>query len=299
MHARASTCLQKYSVSRHNGVVLNSSSFRPRIHALHFVLVTALFSSACRKVDTPASSEAAPEKNPSIPAGFVALELKNEPVGDVLQKLSAAAGKPVVIDPDAQSAALCARITLLTGGNMAVDNAIQLVREALDSSGLKIVESPTGGFIVRRNPDKPLPASCQEVPFPIMPSPESSASAEFNDKFSQGVRQISATEYELSRATVDLLLNDSTKLARTARVIPQMRDGQAVGMKLFGIRPRSPLASLGLQNGDAVTLVQGQPITTPDKALEIYAGLKTAKKIEVTIERKGQTMTIVYHLKEK
>ena len=78
-----------------------------------------------------------------------------------------------------------------------------------------------------------------------------------------------------------------------------MRDGQAVGMKLFGIRAKSPFAVLGFKNGDTVMAIDGQPITTPDEALKIYAGLKNAKKVEVTIERAGQTSKIVYRLTDK
>ena len=39
-------------------------------------------------------------------------------------------------------------------------------------------------------------------------------------------------------------------------------------MKLFGIRAKSPFSSLGLKNGDIVTHVQGQPMTSPDEVLK-------------------------------
>lgn len=279
--------------------VLNSSTARSRKRALCVVFVLALVVPACRRVDPPANVDANLDADASVPAGFVALDLKNEPVDEVLQKLAMAAGKPFVIDPDAQVVARCARISLLTGGNMPTAKALDLVRETLESHGFTMTESATGGIVVRRNADKPLPASCQGSSVPIAPSAESSASAELSDKFSAGVHQISETEVEVSRASLDMLLENSTGLARAARVIPQNRDGKTVGMKLFGIRAKSPFAVLGFKNGDTVMAIDGQAMTTPDEALKVYAGLKNAKKVEVAIERGGQTLKIVYRLLDK
>lgn len=283
----------------HHRRVLNSSTARPRKRALLVLFVLALVAPACRRADPPANVDANLGADASVPAGFVALDLKNEPVDEVLQKLAMAAGKPFAIDPDAQVVARCARISLLTGGNMPTAKALDLVREALESHGFTMTESATGGIVVRRNADKPMPASCQGSAVPNAPNAESSASSEFSDKFSAGVRQISETEVEVSRASLDMLLEDSTGLARGARVIPQARDGKTVGMKLFGIRAKSPFAVLGFKNGDTVMAIDGQSITNPDEALKVYAGLKNAKKVEVTIERGGQTSKIVYRLMDK
>lgn len=279
--------------------MLNSAIAHHRRFALQLLVTTALFTASCRQPDAPPLAEASPGASASASAVVVALELKNEPVDDVLQKVAAAAGKSFVIDPDAQVVAHCARISLLTGGSIPVSKALDLVREALDGSALIMSESISGGIVVRRNAEKPLPASCQNVASLPSPEPDSSASAEASAKFAEGVREISETEYELSRASMNSLFEDSSKLARTARVIPQMKDGKMVGMKLFAIRAKSPLASLGLKNGDTVTQVQGQSITSPDEALKVYAELKNAKKVEITLERQGQPMKIVYHLKEK
>lgn len=286
----------------HDSAVLNSSKFRLHTLALHWVIAAALLASSCRKVDVSAAADAGADMG--VPArasgGFVSLELKNEPVEDVLQKLAAAAGKPFLIDPDAQATAHCARITLLTGGNMPTDKALDLVREALDPSGFTLVESSTGGIVVRRNPDKPLPATCQSVASPdVLPS-EAGAASEAADKFAEGVRRISDTEYELSRASIDLLLDHGNNLARSARIVPQMRDGKMVGMKLFGVRAKSPFSVLGFKNGDTVTHVGGRLITSPDEALQVYSSLRTAKTFEITIERRGgQTIKMLYRLTDK
>jgi hypothetical protein len=271
-----------------------------------FVLMSGLLVSACRSGSAPTAGvevevDAGDENDASAapPPGFVALELKNEPVDEVLQKLATAAGKAFVIDPDAQAAAHCARITLFTGGNMPADKALELVREVLETSGFSLATSGTGGIVVRRDPDKPLPATCQSSPDPD-PAPAPSGTAdELAVKFAAGVRKISDTEYEISRASMDLLTGNQSMILRLARMVPQHRDGKAVGVRLFGIRAKSALSTLGLKNGDTVTSVAGHSVTSPDEALAAYSDLKNAKSFDITLERRGQVAKITYRLKEK
>lgn len=59
-------------------------------------------------------------------------------------------------------------------------------------------------------------------------------------------------------------------VARAARIVPSVRDGKPHGFKLYAIRPGSIYVVLGLRNGDTITAVNGDDITTPDKALRIY-----------------------------
>ncbi|MDC0746506.1 hypothetical protein [Polyangium mundeleinium] len=270
--------------------------------ALPLSLIAALLLAACHKSDPgPSQPVAGDEAAADTAAGSVSLELRNEPVDAVAEKLASAAGKPIAIDADAQAVAHCARITLFTGGPVPLPNAIRLLREALDPAGLSLIESEAGGLVVRRIPDKPLPATCAgSVGAQAAPSesahPPSEASAE---KFAAGVRKISETEYELTQASADLLRDDQTGLVRSARFVPAQKDGKIVGVKLFGMRPSSVLATLGLQNGDLVLDLGGYALTGPDLALEAYAKLKGAKKVEMTIERRGATQKFVYRVVEK
>ncbi|MDI3291713.1 hypothetical protein [Polyangium sp. 15x6] len=267
------------------------------------ILTAALLLAACHKSDPgPSQPVAGDDAAADIPAGTVSLELRNEPVDSVAEKLASAAGKPVVIDADAQAVAHCARITLLTGGPVPLPNAIRLLREALDPAGLSLVESEAGGLVVRRVPDKPLPATCagrtveQAAPPSESAQTPPDASAE---KFAAGVRKISETEYELTQASADLLKEDQVGMIRSARFVPTQKDGKIVGVKLFGIRPSSVLATLGLQNGDVVIELGGHALTGADLALEAYSKLKGAKKVEMTIERRGATQKFVYRVVEK
>ncbi|MDI1483542.1 hypothetical protein [Polyangium sp. y55x31] len=271
--------------------------------SLPLALTAALLLAACHKSDPTPSEPIAGDAAAAveIPAGTVSLELRNEPVDAVAEKLASAAGKPIVIDADAQAVAHCARITLFTGGPVPIPNTIRLLREALEPAGLSLVESEAGGIVVRRIPDKPLPDTCagNTSRLGALSEGRETPAIETVEKFAAGVRKISETEYEITQASADLLLVDQVALLRSARIVPSLKDGMPVGLKLFAVRPRSVLATLGMKNGDLVTEIGGHAISNPDAAFEAYTKLRTAKKVEVRIERRGATQTLVYRVVEK
>ncbi len=81
--------------------------------------------------------------------------------------------------------------------------------------------------------------------------------------------------------------------------MPQYREGRVIGIALFGIRPVSVFARLGLLNGDVLTRVNGESLTDPTKALAQLAALIDSKTGTVDIERHGTPMTVPYDLTDK
>ncbi|WP_437814307.1 type II secretion system protein GspC [Sorangium sp. So ce1078] len=110
------------------------------------------------------------------------------------------------------------------------------------------------------------------------------------------IRRVSATEFHVDRTTVDQILEQQALLMRSARVIPERRGGQVVGLKLR-IKRGSLLESLGLESGDSLRSINGFDITDPQKALEAYARLRTANHLSVAIERGGQLMTVDFNIR--
>jgi hypothetical protein len=102
---------------------------------------------------------------------------------------------------------------------------------------------------------------------------------------------------EMPRSLFDKILGDMNQLAAGARIVPSIRDGRADGFKLYAIRPNSLFARLGITNGDTIHTINGQDITTPDKALEVYTKLRNADRLSVTLTRRGQPLTMEYVLK--
>ena len=68
------------------------------------------------------------------------------------------------------------------------------------------------------------------------------------------------------------------------RLVPAFRGGRAVGVRLFGIRPGSPLAREGFENGDILVAADGVALTTPAALLALST---STTPTALTIERRG------------
>jgi general secretion pathway protein C len=111
------------------------------------------------------------------------------------------------------------------------------------------------------------------------------------------IQRVSDTEFNVDRAVVDKILENQAELMRSARIVPEQKDGKVVGIRLFGIRPDTLLGTLGFQNGDRLESINGFNMASPEKALEAYARLRTASNLNVKINRRGQTSSIDYRIK--
>lgn len=94
----------------------------------------------------------------------------------------------------------------------------------------------------------------------------------------------------VDREFVENILNNPGLLAKQARVVPAIKDGETRGFKFYGIRPGSLPKLLGLKNGDLLTNVNGNDLTSLDQAMGLYTKLRRASHLSVTIERKGKTI---------
>ncbi len=94
----------------------------------------------------------------------------------------------------------------------------------------------------------------------------------------------------VDREFVEQILNNPGLLAKQARVVPAIKDGETRGFKFYGIRPGSLPKLLGLKNGDLLTSVNGNDLTSLDQAMGLYTKLRRASHLSVTIERKGKTI---------
>jgi general secretion pathway protein C len=113
---------------------------------------------------------------------------------------------------------------------------------------------------------------------------------------SNDVRQLSDNQYVVSKQTINENLSDLSKLATQARIVPSFKNGVANGFKLFSIVPDSLYAKIGVQNGDVIRRINGYEMNSPDKALEIYSKLRDANRIEIEIERRGETLRKSYSI---
>ena len=103
--------------------------------------------------------------------------------------------------------------------------------------------------------------------------------------------------FTASQVIVDKVLENQAALMRSARIVPEQKDGKVVGIRMFGIRKDTLLGTLGFQNGDRLENINGFDMTSPEKALEAYARLRTAGNLKVQITRRGKPVTVDFRIK--
>lgn len=112
------------------------------------------------------------------------------------------------------------------------------------------------------------------------------------------VIKCAADRCEVPRATFEAVAADPTQLMRHVRIVPHVKDGVSRGFKLFAIRAGSPLALLGLQNGDVITSIGEFAIAAADQALEAFARLKGRNEWKIAGDRRGEAFAVTVVITE-
>lgn len=94
----------------------------------------------------------------------------------------------------------------------------------------------------------------------------------------------------VDRAFVDKLLANPAKLTRQAKVRPRKNNP---GFKLYRIRRGSVPHLLGIRSGDVLMSVNGRELDSIDDAMGTYQKLRNASRLELTLDRRGKTVTKV------
>jgi general secretion pathway protein C len=134
-------------------------------------------------------------------------------------------------------------------------------------------------------------APVQEQPASTEPVDDLQASID------NGIKKIDENNFEIDKSLVDKVLANPMAVAKGARVVPAVKNGQPDGFKLYAIRPSSVYAKLGLTNGDTLQSINGFELTSADKALEVYTKLREATQLEVQVTRRGKPLTLKYSIR--
>jgi general secretion pathway protein C len=70
-------------------------------------------------------------------------------------------------------------------------------------------------------------------------------------------------------------------------------NGQQQGYRVYPGRDRRQFAALGLRPGDLIKDIDGQSLTDPTQAMQIFQSLGNSSQVSVTLERNGQPETVV------
>ncbi|MBU1429567.1 PDZ domain-containing protein [Myxococcota bacterium] len=158
-------------------------------------------------------------------------------------------------------------------------------------SCLKLGEKAAGGARGGK------PAWSPGKPSPARPASSSRASSADSERIKAGIQVKEDGRVQVDKGMLDEQLEKLDVLAQQARVTPFYKNGKQQGFKVARVKRGSLYEHLGLQRGDVLLGVNGQDLTSPNKALSLLDQLGTARDVTVNIERRGKPTTIEFNIR--
>lgn len=114
------------------------------------------------------------------------------------------------------------------------------------------------------------------------------------------VKAVAPNQFVLKRSDLLKYTNNLSSLLQQARSAPHRnpRTGEIDGFTILDFQPGSIFEQLGLNRMDVIKAVNGEPVDSPAKAMELYNALKNSDKVTISIEKDGRTEDKGYTITE-
>jgi general secretion pathway protein C len=141
----------------------------------------------------------------------------------------------------------------------------------------------------------PKHAPVRPPPSPVKPPPR--PRDRLTQELERGIKKVGERRYEVKRSTLESVMGNLALLSRSARIVPDVRNGKPHGLRLVALRPNGPLAKIGLQKGDVIMSINGLDMTSPENAHTLYGKLKSANQVALGLERGGKKVSQDYTIR--
>lgn len=108
-------------------------------------------------------------------------------------------------------------------------------------------------------------------------------------------------DFAVKRSDLTKYTSDLSSILNQARMVPNIvpgTGGQVAGFRFVSIQPGSIYEKLGFKMNDVIKSVNGDPVNSPTKAMELYNALKSDSGVQLTIDRGGREETFKYTIQE-
>jgi len=127
---------------------------------------------------------------------------------------------------------------------------------------------------------------------PSVPEPEPGTI----DAQEEAIPDIEEEVIPISQDELQSSINNLNELLTQVRVRPYFRQGKPEGLIVSQIQGDSIFAKLGLMNGDIIASVNGEQMSTPEEAFQLYNSLKSGTPVNIEITRRGQKKILTYEI---
>jgi len=110
------------------------------------------------------------------------------------------------------------------------------------------------------------------------------------------VKNLGDNKFAIKRSDLQKYLNDLSSILMQARAVPAKDrvTGEVIGYRIVDFQPNSIFTQLGIQRMDLIKSVNGEPVDTPQKAMELFNLFKNSDNIKMSVERGGRIETMDY-----
>lgn len=112
------------------------------------------------------------------------------------------------------------------------------------------------------------------------------------------IKPLGNNKFAIKRTDLAKYLNDLPSILMQARAVPSRNKvtGEVEGYRMVDFQPNSIFSQIGINRGDLIKSVNGEPVDNPQKAMELFNMFKSASQIKIQVDRGGATETLDYSI---
>jgi general secretion pathway protein C len=116
------------------------------------------------------------------------------------------------------------------------------------------------------------------------------------EPYDPNVEDLGDNRYKIPKDTLDHSIGNLAQTLTEIRAIPNIQNGKSNGFALSEIEPGSVFDEMGLEEGDILHSINGQPMTDPAMAMQMMSQLRNASQISIQVLRDGHPTTLTYQI---
>jgi general secretion pathway protein C len=116
-----------------------------------------------------------------------------------------------------------------------------------------------------------------------------------------GIFKQDGNNIAIKRSDLNAQLKNLPDLLQQATAVPNIipgSGGQVDGFKMLAIEPNSIFSQMGLKVGDVIKDINGEPVNSLAKAMELYNKLRNDSNIQLGIERDGKPTSFNFNIND-
>jgi general secretion pathway protein C len=175
-----------------------------------------------------------------------------------------------------------------------IENAGKLVEVEPD----KVYIDHSGKRVALYLPKNEMPGPVEGIQPVEPPAVDDSADASDSDAapYDPNVEDLGDNRYKIPKDTLDHSIGNLSQTLTEIRAIPNIQNGKTNGFALSEIEPGSVFDEMGLEEGDILHSINGQPMTDPAMAMQMMSQLRNATQISIQVLRDGHPTTLTYQI---